>query len=565
MKIRGGVLACGGIGHRAGACLLIVSLSGCVTTSGGGSFGQRIKDTFASDDPCSNNARNIGVAAGAIIGGVLGNQLGNGKAGTVIAVAAAGGLVGGLIGADMDKRRCELSKIAKQYELDMSFQPLDISTQGSTEDAKKKTDVPQGQSMVVQDLHGQDEQFLSNSDQLTPRAQEYFSAIAAQFVNAQPDPQATAEEKAQWKKTMATRRLLLIGHTDDSGSSRLNAELSERRAKTVAGLLRKQGVPDEQLYFQGAGEGYPLVSNETEQGRAQNRRVEFVEVYGDQQLQAYLASRRANYALYRPKASSTEPAERLASPRTGRQPPASAQTAQASQTMPPKQASASAKKRTATPSSATAAKTASAHATAAASSAAMSMDFGGQPLSARTAMIDLGEVSVATARPALISQAHADVPFIARCDQDRPRVIGTVKSLQDGKALRTNEHIRGLYGTTWYDSVNGNLVLMNKVFLLRDGTIPSLPQVKFYADYTDKQHGQAKPVWQGQAEVNVYQGSKGILYRVFTGPDAPAQCLDMLLPTAGGFKATEGRLLYGTPRQPYVAQFAPQADQRGRQ
>ncbi|MGH8175233.1 MAG: OmpA family protein [Steroidobacter sp.] len=66
----------------------------------------------------------------------------------------------------------------------------------------------------------------------------------------------------------------VAGHTDSSGSDQHNLGLSQRRAQSVAGYLSSHGVKDQRLIPVGAGEAHPIASNDTEQGRASNRRVE---------------------------------------------------------------------------------------------------------------------------------------------------------------------------------------------------------------------------------------------------------------------------------------------------
>ena len=64
------------------------------------------------------------------------------------------------------------------------------------------------------------------------------------------------------------------GHTDSIGSDAANQTLSERRANSVASYLIGQGLMRERFEIVGMGERYPVASNDTEQGRALNRRVE---------------------------------------------------------------------------------------------------------------------------------------------------------------------------------------------------------------------------------------------------------------------------------------------------
>jgi outer membrane protein OmpA-like peptidoglycan-associated protein len=66
----------------------------------------------------------------------------------------------------------------------------------------------------------------------------------------------------------------IIGHADSTGADAYNQALSERRAQSVAYLLQQQGVQAPRLVAFGRGEMEPVTSNETDQGRARNRRVE---------------------------------------------------------------------------------------------------------------------------------------------------------------------------------------------------------------------------------------------------------------------------------------------------
>jgi outer membrane protein OmpA-like peptidoglycan-associated protein len=65
------------------------------------------------------------------------------------------------------------------------------------------------------------------------------------------------------------------GHTDSQGKASWNMQLSEMRAATVKSYLQKMGLPSERLVAVGYGETTPLVSNDTIQNRAKNRRIEF--------------------------------------------------------------------------------------------------------------------------------------------------------------------------------------------------------------------------------------------------------------------------------------------------
>jgi len=73
-------------------------------------------------------------------------------------------------------------------------------------------------------------------------------------------------------------KFAIEGHTDDQGGPKVNGPLSERRAAAVKAWLVKQGIDGGRLTSKGLGQSKPIDSNETAEGRANNRRVEFVKI-----------------------------------------------------------------------------------------------------------------------------------------------------------------------------------------------------------------------------------------------------------------------------------------------
>jgi outer membrane protein OmpA-like peptidoglycan-associated protein len=71
-------------------------------------------------------------------------------------------------------------------------------------------------------------------------------------------------------------KIQVNGHTDNVGSEKDNLSLSEARAKAVHDFLLENGIEPGRLRFRGFGETSPIASNETEEGRRQNRRTEFM-------------------------------------------------------------------------------------------------------------------------------------------------------------------------------------------------------------------------------------------------------------------------------------------------
>jgi len=76
-------------------------------------------------------------------------------------------------------------------------------------------------------------------------------------------------------------KIEISGHTDNTGTDEINNTLSEARAKAVYDFLAENKIDPSRLTFKGYGSSKPIATNETEQGRAQNRRTEFKVVSGD--------------------------------------------------------------------------------------------------------------------------------------------------------------------------------------------------------------------------------------------------------------------------------------------
>jgi len=90
------------------------------------------------------------------------------------------------------------------------------------------------------------------------------------------DSTKTVNDLAQILKAYPNAQVQLVGHTDNSGSQAANQVLSSARAETVKGMLVSQGVGQERIATQGFGADRPVASNDNEEGRARNRRVELI-------------------------------------------------------------------------------------------------------------------------------------------------------------------------------------------------------------------------------------------------------------------------------------------------
>jgi outer membrane protein OmpA-like peptidoglycan-associated protein len=94
--------------------------------------------------------------------------------------------------------------------------------------------------------------------------------------NIRPDAVPILEEAAKTLKDESELTVSVNGYTDAIGSAEYNQRLSERRANSVKNYLETLGVSGSRLTAQGFGKTNPVASNDTAEGRAQNRRVELV-------------------------------------------------------------------------------------------------------------------------------------------------------------------------------------------------------------------------------------------------------------------------------------------------
>ncbi|NSL88784.1 OmpA family protein [Chitinophaga solisilvae] len=103
--------------------------------------------------------------------------------------------------------------------------------------------------------------FASSSDQLRDEIKPTFSHFA--------------DVLNKYDKT----KILITGHTDNTGTAAYNRELSERRAESTKRLLGQYQVNNDRMFTWGQSDRDPIATNDTEAGKAKNRRVEFVILY----------------------------------------------------------------------------------------------------------------------------------------------------------------------------------------------------------------------------------------------------------------------------------------------
>ena len=180
-----------------------------------------------------NRARE-GAVAGAVAGGVIGAITGSGsRADDVLTGALIGGVAGGVAGSFLDRQADELRQDFGNGEIDV------INT---------------GSELIVR----------------MPNAILFDVDSAALNPQLRSDLFVLSNSLNKYPQSIVT----VTGHTDSTASASYNFNLSQSRAEAVANVLRQGGVAGGRIQTFGAGENQPIATNQTAQGRAQNRRVE---------------------------------------------------------------------------------------------------------------------------------------------------------------------------------------------------------------------------------------------------------------------------------------------------
>jgi outer membrane protein OmpA-like peptidoglycan-associated protein len=180
----------------------------------------------------------VGAAGGAVIGGVIGNQTGSTARGAIIG-ATVGGVAGAIIGHQMDEQ-------AKEIE---------------------------------QNIPGAIVERVGEGIQVT-----FPSGVLFDFDSyaVRGDAATNLRSLARSLDRYEDSNVLIVGHTDAVGADPYNQDLSYRRAQSAARYLESQGI-EQDVATVGRGEREPIASNESDAGRARNRRIE-IAIYANDEL-----------------------------------------------------------------------------------------------------------------------------------------------------------------------------------------------------------------------------------------------------------------------------------------
>jgi len=201
-------------------------------------------------------AAGIGALGGAAAGGIIGSAVGHPGAGAAIGGTlglGTGALIGDQLQGQEQKQQEQQGRIEEQRSQIAKNQAL------IEELRRRNIEARETDRGVAVNLPSVDFQF--DSAELTPEGGGRVNRIAAVFKNQAPGRKVSVEGHASRERP---------------DQEAYNQKLSERRAQTVAGSLERNGIGPSQITTRGLGTQSPVASNDTEEGRRRNRRVEVI-------------------------------------------------------------------------------------------------------------------------------------------------------------------------------------------------------------------------------------------------------------------------------------------------
>lgn len=200
------------VGVMAMAVLMTASVTGCASLSQ------------------TERGAGIGAAAGAAVGAVVGSRTGSTARGAIIG-AAVGATAGAVIGREMDAQADALEA----------------------------------------ELEGAKVERVGEGLQLTFDSGIFFGFDSAEL---QSEARQNLDVLVRNLQTYPGYNVVIVGHTDSRGRAEYNQRLSERRAQAAGNYLISRGIEARRIDTIGMGMTEPVASNDTDAGRAMNRRVE---------------------------------------------------------------------------------------------------------------------------------------------------------------------------------------------------------------------------------------------------------------------------------------------------
>lgn len=455
---------------------------------------------------CASTASNtqIGCTAGAVIGAVIGHKLDK-KAGAVVG-GVLGTMVGCGIGHYLDEREKKLAELAKQNQLNTSFERVSMDAEKGAEFNRNATENVVASAVAVsteKPLFDTDKASISDPAQLE-RLRTFLKGYLASL-----DSQS---------------KIYIVGHTDATGSAGHNQQLSEARARFIADQLVALGAKPEQLFYEGVGENQPVASNDSEAGRASNRRFELHDVLTTDKAKPVTASQVATISTAKKQRldNVVNAVNRDAKPKV------SASTAKAPQ--PPVAKS----KKTTKP----------AKPAEVATSSQDPLGLGGVPLSSFNLDV-IAKLGFAEQQRGLFSKAYASELPIQSCAYAEPVVQSKLRAYtgQDIVAANTSDSLPNLYGTMWWAKVNTTGVALGPVGIDKDNLQPTRqPKFEFYTNYKG---GNVKPDISVPVSVETYRGQDAVLVRMYAKQeDTPFRCSDVVFSTKGEARTKTTGVIY---------------------
>lgn len=328
--------------------------------------------------------------------------------------------------------------------------------------------------------------------------------------------------------------LIVVGHSDASGSAEFNLQLSHKRAVMVAKALVRFGIPPGRIMVAGRGETQPIAGNQSEAGRTRNRRIEVFE-YRHSEPPVELVGHAFRPMSLRGAIAAERRAAEIASA-------AARNTSDGS--LAGYRAVVRARRTEASP-----------------------FNFGGLPTAQaveRLAVL-IGEVEDPSMWDRLnpSRQARAtetaetlDLACIGTDFQDSAFQEGLLREDNTGELWGPWVPKLGLYGTVWAGRVNGHLVTLADMAVLAKGAPETAPTL--YVHHQNKS-GAAEADIKAHGAATATMGEEGLLYRAYFEDDAwPVRCIDLVFDRNYPGTFRHGKLYYENEGRIYAATYEPE-------
>lgn len=459
----------------------------------------------------------IGCATGTVVGIAAGAIAGQGDP-RYIAGGAVVGLVAGCgAGYYLQQREEQLAENAEKHGFKSEFVRI------SEKDGVAATFSKEGDSDVVAS------QMTVSSDKPIFATGQYRITDKTQLANLD------SFIKGYISGIDNRSKIYIVGHTDAVGDPRYNQRLSEKRAEFIARRFLSLGAPKDIIFYEGVGESQPIASNDTNAGRAQNRRFELIDIFNDSistkavSLEKVLEVSRAK--KQRLTNVMNDEGRLLVKQQMNHKEEPKEET-----NKPVKKA----------------------NKTDVVQNTAPVRVKDTNPLKLEGSQFDGNRTSTQLTQNlgkyyddswSLFNKAHAELAFVDSCAVSEPRTKSTIKTLGASNTIsNTSEFLPSMIGNIWWSKVDeakaSTMVMLGPVRVNKN-TFESEgnPSLKFIKNY---KFANQSVDYAYDLNAETYRGDDAVLFRVYPKGKSSIKCADFVFSTKGDLATKYSEIVYNS-------------------